>query len=383
MAINRRKFMKIAGSSAVILAAGGTACSFGDTGTANRPWSEAGKQSASPLEYAVSYAILAPNPHNRQPWLIDLRSATEGTLYCDLNRTLPETDPYGRQIVIGLGCFLEVLRIAAAEAGFGAEIETFPEGADERVIDARPVAHIRLVRDEGIARDPLFHQILKRRSNKEPYETDRPVAAGILTALRQATGRDAGVGVSAESGLVGAVRDLSWRALKIEIETPRTYMESVNLMRIGKAEIEANPDGIDLGGPMMETLKMFGLMNREVVADPTSMAYRQGLEMFVPVMNSAMAYAWIATDGNDRQRQIETGGAYVRLNLKATELGLGMHPISQALQEYPEMTHAYEEIHGLLGVNAPRRVQMLARLGYGPDIEASPRWPAETRMRRA
>ncbi len=383
MAINRRKFMKIAGSTTVIVAAGGTACSFGDTGNATRPWSDAGKQAGSPLEYAISYAILAPNPHNRQPWMIDLKSATEGVLYCDLERTLPETDPYSRQIVIGLGCFLEVLRIASAEAGYRAEIQAFPEGADDTAVDTRPVAHIRLVRDEDIVRDPLFPQILKRRSNKEPYDTERPVAAGVLTALSDGAGPDAVLNVSADSGLVNKVRDLSWRALKIEIETPRTYMESVNLMRIGKAEIEANPDGIDLGGPMMETFKLFGLMNREAVADPSSMAFRQGLEMFVPVMNSAMAYAWIASDGNGRRQQIETGGAYVRLNLKATELGLSMHPISQALQEYPEMAGAYDEIHGLLGVRPPRRVQMLARLGYGPDIEASPRWPAQTRMRRA
>ncbi len=34
----------------------------------------------------------------------------------------------------------------------------------------------------------------------------------------------------------------------IEAQTARTHKESVDLMRIGKAEIEATPDGIALAG---------------------------------------------------------------------------------------------------------------------------------------
>ena len=36
-----------------------------------------------------------------------------------------------------------------------------------------------------------------------------------------------------------------WSKAPIEIETPRTYKESVDLFRIGRAEVDANPDGID------------------------------------------------------------------------------------------------------------------------------------------
>jgi hypothetical protein len=54
-------------------------------------------------------------------------------------------------------------------------------------------------------------------------------------------------------------------------------------------------------------------------------------------------------------------------------------PLSQALQEYPEMAVPYGEIHSRL---APRggTVQMFARIGYGPEVTPSPRWPLEAKI---
>ncbi len=115
--MNRRGFLRIAGSSLVIGAAGAGGFAVTRTPTeALAPWGEAGSADYTDVRVrALSYAILAPNPHNRQPWMVDLATSGEATLYCDLDRLLPDTDPFSRQITIGLGCFLEILRMAAAE----------------------------------------------------------------------------------------------------------------------------------------------------------------------------------------------------------------------------------------------------------------------------
>lgn len=65
--------------------------------------------------------------------------------------------------------------------------------------------------------------------------------------------------------------------------------------------------------------------------------------------------------------------------MKATELGLGIHPLSQSLQEYVEMEPLYKEVHTKLAAPG-HRIQMLGRLGYGPTIPGGPRWPIETRV---
>ena len=65
-----------------------------------------------------------------------------------------------------------------------------------------------------------------------------------------------------------------------------------------------------------------------------------------------------------------------------TGAGLALRPVSQALQEYPEMKSLYDEIHAIF---APRgeTVQMLGLLGYGALTPRTPRWPIETRLRHA
>ncbi len=381
MSVSRRSFIRIAGSSAVIAAAGAGTFAFTRTPTtALVPWSAAGAY-ADPRMRALSYAILAPNPHNRQPWLVDLGTEGEITLHCDLERLLPETDPFNRQIVIGLGCFLELLRMAAAEDGYDAAITPFPDGEPGGTVDARPVARIAFRKSDGAAPDPLFRHVLDRRSNKEPYDATRPVSDAALAGLRAAAGLDKGVGTTNAADRVAGFRDLTWRAFEIEATTPRTYLESVRLARIGKAEIEANPDGIDLGGVFLETLGLLGVLNRQAMADPRSDAYRQGMDMYRDITGTAMAYVLVVTDTNTRRDQLDAGRAWVRMNLKAAELGIGIHPLSQALQEYPEMEALYDELHTTLGAGNAR-VQMLGRLGYGPEADPSPRWPLEARIRK-
>lgn len=98
--MNRRFFLKLAGGG-VVLAAGGAAL-FAYTRTPNAalaPWSLAGTYD-DPRKNALSHAILAPNPHNRQPWIVALNGEDELTLYFDTDKQLPHTDPFDRQITI-------------------------------------------------------------------------------------------------------------------------------------------------------------------------------------------------------------------------------------------------------------------------------------------
>jgi hypothetical protein len=69
----------------------------------------------------------------------------------------------------------------------------------------------------------------------------------------------------------------------------------------------------------------------------TSTAFRAAIDKYRPIVNSAMGYSWIVTHGNTRSDQLEAGRVYVRTNLQAARAGLSMHPVSQALQEFPEM----------------------------------------------
>ena len=380
--MNRRKFLKIAGSTTVIVAASGVGFVATRTPTdALRPWKTAGSRYSDPMRRALSYAILAPNPHNRQPWVVDLKSDTEAVLTCDLDRLLPATDPFSRQIVIGLGCFLELFSIAAAEQGYRSEIRYFPQGEIHDRLDRRPIAHLTLMKQGGLAPDPLFAQVLRRHTNRNPFDTNRPIADDVAERMLGVATGPVRVEATNDSKQLQDLRTLTRDAMIAEIKTPEAYQESIDLMRIGRAEIEANPDGISLGGAFLEVLSLTGILTRESMADPASKSYQIGLDMIDEGAMTSMGFVWINTQGNDRTAQIEAGRAYMRIALQATADGLAMQPMSQALQEYAAVAPYFVIVHERLTNKPGERVQMLARLGYADDIGPSPRWPLETRLK--
>jgi hypothetical protein len=378
--MRRRQFLLVAGGG-VVLAATGGAGAFLATRTpesALRPWRDAGTYE-DPRLRALSYAILAPNPHNRQPWSVELLGENDLALYADTTRLLPHTDPLNRQITIGLGCFLELMSLAAAADGYATEVELFPEGSDPSRLDTRPVARARFVASSGIAADPLFAHVLDRRSLKEPFDLARPVPQGVLDALSSAGRHGNTIGATGDTARVAALRDLTHRALDIEIRTPHTYRESVDLFRIGRAEIEANPDGIDFGGPLFDSLALLGMLSREAALAPGTMVYEQGIGAVMANVDTAMAHIWMVSPGNSRIEQIGAGRDWLRINLAATAAGVGFQPLSQALQEFPEMAECHAEVHRELAPEGGT-VQMLARLGYAAPVAPSPRWPLEAKL---
>ena len=97
------------------------------------------------------------------------------------------------------------------------------------------------------------------------------------------------------------------------------------------------------------------------------------------MLGATPAFAVVTTPANSRLDQIAVGRRWVRLHLAATALGVSVHPVSQALQEYREMAKYYDAVHDMLAQGG-ETVQMLGRLGYGPAVSRSPRWPLASRF---
>ena len=381
MQIQRRKMIALMGGGVILAAGAGAFVSTRSPSKALAPWNLAGSYS-EPRKRALSYAILAPNPHNRQPWLVDLSEQDRITLYVDTNKMLPHTDPFNRQITVGLGGFLELLRMAAAEDGYQTSLESFPQGVNQEKLDARPIAVISFTRNLEVERDPLFRQVLDRRSLKEPYDMNRLVPQSALTRLGELEQTGVALTSTNQAQMVAKIRQLTHTGLAIEIETPRTYKESVDLFRIGKAEINANPDGIDFSGAKFESLAFAGLFSREVALDKSSSAYQEGINSIMASADSAVAYIWLTTETNSRIDQLNAGRDWLRVNLATTELGIAVHPMSQCLQEYAEMDEHFADMQQLLNAEG-KTIQMLARMGYAAPVPTSPRWSIDAKIIKA
>lgn len=374
--MKRRTFIRLAGGGTVLAASApmlaGCSLSSPYPTQALEAWQGPARESDL-RRWALAYAITAPNPHNLQPWMADLREKDVITIRTDRTRVLPHTDPFGRQILIGHGAFLELLVMALAERGLGAEVTMWPEGVLDASLknwDERPIARVRLL--PGGKPDSLFAQILKRHTAKSDFDPSRPVSGDVLALVLASAGADR-LGLQArgtvDPALLDPLRQLCWQSAQVELLTPCTVMESIALTRVGPAEILAHRDGISLNELPIRMINAVGLFDRTQPPAKGSQAEKTMLSRFEGHSRTAMGFVWLSGT-NRRADQLAAGRAYVRLQLKATELGVGVHPMSQALQEFPEMAPHYARAHQLmLGLPAPAgphdaTVQMFCRIGY-------------------
>ena len=415
--MQRRNFIRLVGGGVVASSlATLTACSDAFPAEAVAAWQGPGNE-PDVRRWALAYAILAPNSHNRQPWLVDVREPNSITLYVDRERMLPMTDPWFRQIVVSQGTFLESLVLALRERGLRPEVQLFPQGEFKpREVDDRPVARVSWVGNPVASvapasapaspgkespqmpgKDPLFAQLLLRHTAKVDYDITRAVAPATLDALRSALTRG---GVDADaSGMYGRVdgvkfggtvdadkleplRTLCWESARTELLTPRTLMESVRLTRVGPGEIAQYRDGISVNGWLPRMASSVGAFDRTGPPAQGSTAYKQMMGRFEGHSRTAMGFVWLSTPtahhavaGTPRSAEVQAGRAYMRLQLKATELGLQVHPMSQAPQEFAEMKPWYDRLHTtLLGKPASEEtVQMFCRIGYCAPQQHTPR----------
>lgn len=349
------------------------------------PWAGPDPKEPDVRKRLLAWAMLAPNPHNRQPWFADLRQPDRIVLHVATDKLLPQTDPFGRQILIGCGTFLELLALAASAEGLRATIEILPAGAypDER-LDARPFALVSLAKDAGVKPDPLFAAVRRRRSNKRAYDAAVPVTDAEAAALTAAAARPGmAFTVARAPAKVDVIRALAKKAWEIEVNTPRTFQESVDLLRLGAGEIARHRDGVHVHGPMIWWGRQLGFVDRASMAKPGSEGHKRALARVNDILPTTTSFGWLTSAGNDRASQIEAGRAYMRLDLAAAAAGVALHPLSQALQEFPEMDETRAAMDRALGVSAPARAQMLVRLGHAPAAPPTPRRALDTILLRS
>ena len=372
MTLSRRNYIKVIGAG-VIVAAAGAAIAVprldAMPAAAVEGWSGPPSGEREPRRRALAFALLAPSPHNLQSWLVDLRRDGEVLLFVDGGRLLPQTDPLSRQILIGQGCFLEILSMAAAAEGWRTETELFPAGP---WTVERPVARIVFSRLPAPTIDPLFAEVPRRRTVKGRFE-QRPLAAAHSRALLGVDLHGLRVSIVDEPARVQRLRSIAIAGSELEMNTPRTHKESIDVVRIGSAEIAAHRDGISIKGPMIWMLRQLGEMTPDKAMTPGTMAWNSGRDYVLAGYASAPAFGWLASRDNDRATQVAAGRAWVRLQLAATALGVSLQPHSQTLQEYPEMEALRAAMRAETGVAGDETLQMFFRLGYAADPGPSSR----------
>ncbi|WP_244956941.1 Acg family FMN-binding oxidoreductase [Enterovibrio norvegicus] len=374
--MNRRNFMKVMGTGAVVLAAGPMVVSqvSGASNVSFRPT----------LTYTdirktlISYAMLCPNPHNIQPWKVAFEGKDTLLLFVDSDRLLPQTDPVHRQIHIGQGTFIESLVIAATHFGVRANVHSFPQGEySNQALQDKPVASITLERDDSITPDPLFPYLLTRQSTKTEYTQELLSDTELNKIVSTASGSDYRIDLVQDNEGKAAMRGFLNQAMFIEEQNADRSLETIGMFRFNDKEYAQHRDGFGLAqngvtGAKRWLAETFFVSRGAAESDPASFG-KEGIKLTEAVTQSTQHFALLISKDNTRQTQVDIGRLYNRINLLTATMGIAQHPMSQILQEYKDMLPLQKEFKQRFNVSETDTVQMVFRLGKAQRTPESPR----------
>ncbi|KAF5990761.1 Acg family FMN-binding oxidoreductase [Streptomyces sp. WAC00263] len=309
----------------------------------------------------VAEATRAPSMHNAQPWAFRyLAGESVLQVRADLTRAMPRTDPRHRALYIGCGAALFNLRVAAAHAGLAAEVRLLPDPADPQLL-----ATVRLepsppgpAPEEELAR--LYPAIRRRHTSRHPF-ADKDVSEPVRQALREAA-----AGEGAELGFADLwhadfLLELVHDAESRDSLDPAGREELDRWTRLGP-EADTAVDGVPeyAFGPRKSGGKApwRDFAGRRPVADRGTTAFEHSPHL-----------ALLSTRGDQPADWLCTGQALERVLLEATLADLATALTSHPL-ESPDLRELTRDPVSGLG-----HVQMVLRLGYGPQGPATPRRP--------
>lgn len=336
------------------------------------PWKkDYAEQFSDPRIKLASAGLLAANNHNMQPWKIKLDKNDSNVfyLYADSSRRTLQVDPYCRQMMITQGTFLEYIAVAGEKTGWYTDIELFPNGTyDENDLahsmDTMPVARITLSK-AAPQENPLYSAMFLPDTNREAYKPEKLTLSQVKTLESLSSQNELSIKVYQDKTDTASIGKIAMESARIEAGVTRVMDQSNAIFRPNEYQKNKYRYGYSVEGQGTSGF-MKHIIQGLVTVFPSMNTGKSASENFINYTKKSVdntpAYVMIETKDNSRTEQVESGMLYSRLVLTGHELGLAMQPLSQTLEEYPEMKTPYDEIRQEYASDGGT-IQMLFRVG--------------------
>lgn len=316
---------------------------------------------ATTLDKLISAAVAAPSIHNSQPWRYRLDPDTLTIeVHAAPERKLPHADPDGRALHLSVGAAVFNLRVAVAHFGWEPEVRLLP-----RPEEPDHLASVRLGPPGpggGRLDENLYHALWRRHSCRFPF-SDRPVPARVLRDL---------VAAAEGEGVRMALPTAAETSRILELTAEAEWYESANAQRRVESRSWVR-DGARDGVPSsaLGPRDTAGHMPVRDFSAPASVPRPPSAEFEPhPVVGV------LSTPRDTPADWLHAGQGLESALLLATAHDLKASLLHQAL-EWRDLRWALNDPHGGIG-----HVQMLIRLGYGPEGPQTSRLPVEDVLER-
>ncbi|WP_409332755.1 Acg family FMN-binding oxidoreductase [Trujillonella humicola] len=297
---------------------------------------------------AIALANRAPSVHNSQPWRWRIGPSTVH-LYADRERSLPATDPEGRDLLISCGAALHHLRVALLAAGSAARVHRLPDPAHPQHLAAVELSPATPTPDDLV----LAQAVERRRSDRRVFST-WPVPEEFTRDMARAAEREGATLVVLDPARQWEVARLVERAGVEQALTPGMAHE----VALWTGRSRGAPDGVPAVNVPDDLTASVPVRH---YAGHTMEQNELGRDE-----SDGTVLAVLATDGDGAEDRLRAGEALSAVLLTATTVGLATDPISQPLEVAATRSRLAADC-----LPSGRHPQVLLRLGWAP-ISATP-----------
>jgi nitroreductase len=311
------------------------------------------------LEHLLQYAILAPSPHNTQPWLFRINT-NDVEVFADLRRCLKASDPQARELHLACGAALLNLRIAGEYFAQRCSVEVLPEPLHPTLV-ARLTLHAG---GEATSEDVvLFHAIRERRTNRGEFSAT-PVPEAAMDALGEAAVAEGAwlsfvtdeASKDCLAGLVAEGDRVQWadRAFRSELAQWVRTDAAHQMDGIPGADFGVQ-DWMSFVGPAL--VRTFDRGGREAAKD-------------LEIARHSPLLLVLGTDEDNPVEWMRAGQAMQRVLLTAQSEGLSVSHLNQPV----EVASLRAQVATVAGRESGYP-QLILRVGFGTDVKPTPRRP--------
>ncbi len=327
--------------------------------------------------HLLETAILAPSPHNVQPWAIRIEDRSTATLFMDLQRVLPKEDVTGMFLVSTMGIFLETLAIVAAHENrrlsyvVSEDLREIPKRirvADELL----PIAKLRLNDESNVHSEFDVGLVIRRATARMAYEA-APVPEKSLQRLAKiAAAQGATFGSTADPAAIRAIADVNIAAIFNDLNDTNYHDEIAPWLRCGERQEREHRDGLSSRCMSMSSLELSiaknapGLLRLPGLSAGVASHYRRAL--------ATPCIGWLSGDFWEPMAALNSGRTLMRFWLSVTAEGLSLHPLGNLVTNRA----AAKQIESITGAT---NVWIVFKLGYARNVPRSLRRPVADFLR--
>ncbi|MGL4522033.1 MAG: ThiF family adenylyltransferase [Bacilli bacterium] len=322
------------------------------------------------LERILYYTTLAPSPHNVQGWKFEWKDNTL-TIFQDASRSVQkELDPNEHESMIAFGALAVNLEIAAASEGYVPSIQWLTNSTEKN-----RMATVTFQKSETHTTDHRLQTVANRTFNRSPYK-QQAISPEILSELQTiATNQNCTLHIITEQHAIKKLAKIAGLAGRMKFGHEETHRELYRFLRFDSNDCAQHRDGLPLEHFFIPSLlaKFAKIgMNWHFMNFFRSFGYARILSHIQETLliESSPVVCFLTSNTGERMDYVRGGEVFQKINLRTTELGIGMQPHSAVCElNYMKNGHYF---HALPEQFQKEATSLANELEHHFDYDATP-----------